>query len=212
MADEVIEMGAFEGGRKMASRKGGGLERQVDRAVNMLARERAGLGSRAGFGRPGFGNIRREELAGRFGHESFLGAIIPKQVKPVPVILGTVVGVGVNSAVGRLLESPAVGINANPLLARVLLAGAGVLGHIALKTDFTLGFMVGQFPGLIDAGVSAIMDMALGETSLAGAGNGLGVASQETLNELRALRRKLEGEGATGQGAVPMGLRARAAA
>jgi hypothetical protein len=207
MADEVIEMGAFEGGRKMASRKGGGLERQVDRAVNMLARERAGLGSRAGFG-----NIRREELAGRFGHESFLGAIIPKQVKPVPVILGTVVGVGVNSAVGRLLESPAVGINANPLLARVLLAGAGVIGHIALKTDFTLGFMVGQFPGLIDAGVSAIMDMALGETSLAGAGNGLGVASQETLNELRALRRKLEGEGATGQGAVPMGLRARAAA
>lgn len=213
MADEVIELGNFEGGRNMAKGAGSarGLGRHVDRAVEMLARRGAGLGARSSFARPGFGNIRREELSGRFGQDNFLGKVIPDKVKPVQMILGTVVGVGLNSAAGRLLESPQVGIGLNPLASRVILAGVGVIQHVLLKKDFTLGVMVGQFPGLIDAGVSAIMDMALGETTLAGAGAGMGHASKEALSELRALRRQLEGSGGA-PAAVPMGLRAGAAA
>lgn len=211
------------------------LGRQVDAAIDVLARRRAGLsgaGPRPGLGRPGlghggypssfarpgFGNFARHEL-GSFGRASFLGQLVPASVKPVPVILGTVVGVGFNSAASRVLESPKVGINANPLLARVLLAGGGVLLHVLAKTDFTLGFMVGQFPGLIDAGVTALMDMVMGESpAVAGLhGQDLAGVSREALAELQALRRRLESPApmAEAQGAqaqqLPMAVRAQAA-
>lgn len=225
MADEVIEFGGFHGGHGMSSKKapmsaarGAGASRlgsQVNSAIDTLARRRAGLAG-TGFGRPGFGNFGRHELGG-FGQRSFLGALIPPTVRPVPVILGTVVGVGFNSAASRVLESPRVGIEANPLLARVLLAGGGVLLHVLARTDFTLGFMIGQFPGLIDAGVTALMDMALGESpAVAGlSGQDLRGVSREALAELQALRRKLESPASMQSGAqpsaLPMGLRAQAA-
>jgi hypothetical protein len=238
MAEEVIELGTYRGGSGMVDKKKGAgaglagksvqlnLGSRIDEAIDLLARRKAGglagprpgLGghARPGFARPGFGNFRSGELGGAFGSRSFLGAVIPPQVKPVPVILGTVVGVGFNSAVGRLLTSPRVGINANPLLAKVLLAGGGVVLHVLAKTNFTLGFMLGQFPGLIEAGVSAIMDMALGESEalrgLGAAGDISGI-SKQALAELQALRRKLESPvGMESQPAgVPMGVRAQAA-
>lgn len=198
----------------MTSKKGSATRAQVDRAVQMLARERAGLAG--GHGRPSFGNLRREELSGRFGGgQSVMGALVPATVKPVPVILGTLTGVALNSGVGRLLESPAVGINANPLLSRVSLAVAGVLAHVLVRKDFTLGIMVGQLPGLIDAAVSAGMDLLLGEGSaMQGAGANMGQQSREALAELQALRRTLEGTPApaAGNAQIPLALRARAAA
>ena len=218
MADEVIELGSIRigGGEIMAKSKGGTLaggraaNRAVGRTVDSLARRHAAMS-----GSHGFGNFSRQDL-GRFGQQSMLGGLIPAQAKPVPVILGTVVGVGVNSAASRLLESPKVGINANPLLSRVLLTGAGILTHVMFKKDFTLGFMVGQFPGLVDAGVSALMDMALGETTgMEGVrGADMGRMSRQALAELQALRRQLESAGAPAQGQssqLPMGMRAQAA-
>lgn len=190
---------------------------RIDRALDNLSPRKAGLAGRPGFGRPGFGNFRAGELGG-FGQRSFLGELVPSSVKPVPVILGTVIGVGFNTAVGRLLESPRVGVGANPLLSRVLLAGGGVVLHVLARTDFTLGFMLGQFPGLIEAGVGAVMDMALGEThamkGLSG-GQEMGALSRQALAELQALRRRLEapaGQAGDQGGAVPMHLRAQAAA
>lgn len=209
---------------KAGSRAGGktaslNLGRQVDAAIDVLARRRAGLsGAGQGFARHGFGNFGRHEM-GRFGQTNFLGALVPPSVKPVPVILGTVVGVGFNSAVSRVLESPKIGIKVNPLLGRVLLAGGGVLLHVIAKSDFTLGFMVGQFPGLIDAGVTAIMDMALGESpAIKGLeGQDLAGVSKEALAELQALRRKLESPGPMSEvqagkpGQLPLAIRATAA-
>jgi hypothetical protein len=232
MADEVIELGNFRGGHGMSSKKGAGaalagktvqlnLGRQIDQAIDLLARRKAGgslsgasrPGGKSGFARPGFGNFRSGQLGG-FGSKSLLGGFIPSEVKPVPMILGTVVGVGVNSAVSRLLESPKIGINMNPLLAKVILAGGGVILHAVAKTNFTLGFMLGQFPGLIESGVSALMDMALGETTsmrgLAGDEDISGI-SKQALAELQALRRKLESPVAS-EAAPGMPMRARAAA
>lgn len=233
MADEVLELGNIHGGTRMSTKKGPGagprtaslnLGRQVDAAIDVLARRRAGLSGGPGrpgpssFARPGFGNFARHEL-GSFGRASFLGQLVPPSVKPVPVILGTVVGVGFNSAASRVLESPRVGINANPLLARVLLAGGGVLLHVLVKSDFTLGFMVGQFPGLIDAGVTALMDMVMGESpAVAGLhGQDLAGVSREALAELQALRRRLESPGPMSEAQaaqpqqLPMAVRATAA-
>jgi hypothetical protein len=236
MADEVIELGTFRGGLGMSGKNKAGaslagktvqfnLGRQIDQAIDLLARRKAGGGLsgssaprgghvRSGFARPGFGNLRRGELGGSFGSRSLLSGFIPREVNPVPVILGTVVGVGVNSAVSRLLESPRIGIRANPLLSKVILAGGGVILHALAKTNFTLGFMLGQFPGLIESGVSALMDMALGEArplaGLSGDGDISGI-SKQALSELQALRRKLESPaGGEAAPAVPMHLRAAA--
>lgn len=210
MANEVIEMGSFRGGDTMVKRKGSGsLTRSVSRTQGSLARK-AGLAG--GPSRPGFGNLKREHLSG-FAGKSMLSGIIPQQVKPVPVIMGTVVGVGLNSAVSRLLESPKVGLMANPLLARTGLALGGVLLHVLAKTNFTLGLMIGQFPALIDAGVSALMDMVLGETTaLRGASPSMGKVSQEALAELQALRRRLESTQPAAAAQVPIGVRAKQAA
>lgn len=208
MADEVIEMGSFRGGDTMVKTKGA-LARHVGRTQGSLARK-AGL---AGFARPGFGNLKKAQLSGGFAGKSMMAGLIPQQVRPVPVIMGTVVGVGLNSAVSRLLESPKIGLNANPLLARAGLAVAGVLTHVLFRTNFTLGVMIGQFPALIDAGVSALMDMVLGETTvLRGASPAMGRVSQEALSELSALRKKLEATAPAAAATLPMGVRAKAAA
>jgi len=180
----------------------GAFPRVVDRASDLLARRGPGSGL-GGFARPGFGNIRHGE---GFGQRSMLQGIIPENAKPVPVILGTVVGVGLNTVISRLLESPKVGLRLNPLLARVILAAAGVVTHVVAKKNFTLGLMIGQFPALVDAGVSALMDMALGETvGVAGLrAENMGRINQEALQELSSLRKQLEeGRPAPAAGKLP---------
>lgn len=193
MADEVIEMGSYRGRQDMAGKSAGA----VKRAQDSLARRGPGPSGLGGFARPGFGNIRDQH--------SMLSGIIPREAKPVPVILGTTVGVAFNSAISRLMESTKIGIKANPLLSRVILATAGVLTHVAFKKNFTLGFMIGQFPALIDAGVSAGMDMILGETAGVHGlqGGNMGRVNQEALAELALLRKRLEESG--GQATAPKG-------
>jgi hypothetical protein len=211
VADEIIEMGTIRGGDTMGNKKGGStLAGRVSAAQRAMA-HRAGLAG--GFARPGFGNLRASQLSG-FAGKSMMAGLIPNEVKPVPVIVGTVVGVGLNSAAARLLESPKVGINANPLLARSGLAVVGVIAHALLRTNFSLGLMIGQFPALVDAGVSALMDMVLGETTaLRGASAAsMGRISQEALSELQSLRKRLDATTPASSASVPMGVRAKAAA